>query len=71
MATHTTECLSCGGGTGQPYPCICSTEGGKRLKAQTDELLESLIELVEFTGAHGGPYFKARALITKHKGGPS
>lgn len=33
------------------------------LKTQRDALLEALKEVVAFTGAHGGPYAKARAAI--------
>lgn len=38
------------------------------IKAAPPELLESLKELVSFSGAHGGPYARARALIAEVEG---
>ena len=39
-----------------------------RLIAAAPELLEALQEVVAFTGAHGGPYVRARAAIAKATG---
>ena len=37
-------------------------------RAAAPELLEALQEVVAFTGAHGGPYVRARAAIAKATG---
>ena len=38
------------------------------VEVQRNELLEALQEVVAFTGAHGGPYVRARAAIAKATG---
>lgn len=43
-------------------------EANAILIAAAPKLLESLIRIVEFTGAHGGPYAEARAVIAKATG---
>ncbi len=40
----------------------------RRLHAVNAELLEALKDVVAFTGAHGGPYAKARAAIARAEG---
>lgn len=44
------------------------SEANARLIAAAPELLEALQEVVAFTGAHGGPYVRARAAIAKATG---
>lgn len=48
-----TECNTCHGGTGQPYPCICSTEGWKKVQAATsasDERYQARVRDLEEAG---------------------